>query len=223
MTPPRYLVPIAPKPPRPPSPVANAGTCFYDLPPELRIEIYKSVLENVVVYIPPAQSNEDPRSPHAGPRSPHTVPRSPHALVRSPLALVRTSRQVRHEVLPIIHAHCAITAQITDFNFQGLLNWMQRISPNDQRHLLKNPCLKIELRTTDKPPGQQEGVSLRRWLALRADKIKPQAKWEYSGPNPHSRVKTDLRRRVKRMTENGKKAELKKMARTIGVDFAEGD
>lgn len=190
---------LQPAPLRPQSELdTTKKTCFYDLPAELRVEIYKLALENVKIHVLPLKSHLRQYCPHA---------------------LVRTSRQVRHEVLPIIHSNCSIHATVTDFNFTGLLAFLARIPPDDQAYLLKNDHLSVRLCTTLSPPGNLE--SLRRWLHYRADTCRPQPNWRYSGPHPSSKVANDLRRRWKRMTELDKKLELQKMVKAIGVFLPE--
>jgi hypothetical protein len=192
--------PIYPAPPRPkPGSVEDQQpTSFYDLPAELRIEIYKLALQDVVIHIVPPWSEK--AHPHA---------------------LVCTSKQVRNEVLPIIHGTCAIDSNVTDFNFAGLLEFMSRIPPDDQKYLLKNDKLTIRLHTSVDPCSSLE--SLRKWLHYRGDKYRPQPNWRYTGPRPSAKVQNDLRRRVKRMTEQNKKEELKVMLRALDVRNFEHD
>ncbi|KAK3723273.1 hypothetical protein LTR37_001996 [Vermiconidia calcicola] len=194
----RTIRPLQPAPPRqaqPTWPPSHQKTTFYDLPAELRIEIYKLALQTVVLHILPPGTSSARQNPHA---------------------LVRTSRQIRFEVLPIIHSTCSIRANVTDFNFSGILAFLARIPPDDQKYLLKNDNLSVKLHTTQSIPGNLE--SLRRWLHYRADVCKPQPRWRYSGPHPSKKVANDMRRRVKRMTtERGKRRELVEMVRAIGV------
>nr|POE80031.1 hypothetical protein CFP56_08097 [Quercus suber] len=189
---------LRPAPPRKPlslDPVwPPPKTCFYDLPAELRIEIYRLALESVHIHILP-QSSGTPACPHS---------------------LIRTSRQVRLEVLPIMHSMCEIRVNITDFNFEPLLTWLARIPPDQESNLTKNNSLSIRLCTSAKP-SSVNGDSLRRWLHLRADVFRPQPRWKYSGPNPKPPTANDLKRRAKRMTEQGKKRELEAMLKAIGV------
>lgn len=74
----------------------------------------------------------------------------------------------------------------------------------------------MRLCTSTKPDALGDST-LRKWLKLRADKYRPQPKWRYSGPLPKNKVANDLKRRVKRMTEEGKRAELVVMLNAIGV------
>ena len=191
----RPLKPALPKPP-PEHRKENEKTCFYHLPPELRIAIYCLALENVTIHILPLKTDSRATCPHP---------------------LMRTSKQVRNEVLPIIHSSCSIRAVVTDFSFTGLLDFLTRIPPDEQKYLLKNEHLSVKLCTTLTPPGNLE--SLRRWLHYRADHCRPQPNWRYSGPHPSSKVANDLKRRVKRMTEERKKRELERMVRAIGVNL----
>ena len=160
----------------------------------MRIEIYNLVLDNVIIQILPPNTPADRHCPHA---------------------LVRTSRQVRNEVLPIMHSMCEVRANVTDFNFDGMLSWMARIPPGQQANLCKNENLSIRLCTSIKPGNYSD--SLRKWLHMRADPYRPQPRWKYSGPQPKTKVANDLKRRVKRMTEEGKRRELTEMLLAIGV------
>lgn len=179
------LVPLAPAPPRPPPPQLPRVT-FFSLPAEMRVEIYKLALEGVVVHILPTSTVDDRKLPHA---------------------LTRTSRGVRNEVLPLIHALCPIRCAITDFCFDGLLTWMNRIPPNEENVLKKNQDLSIQFCFSNNQP-QRSLESLRRWLHRRADKHRPQPRWQYGGGSPLPKVQADLRRRARRMTEPDKKAEM---------------
>ena len=190
---------IQPAPPRvsPEYARQNGGLSFYSLPPELRIEIYCLVLANVKIHVLPLTTDPRRTCPHP---------------------LVRTSKQVRNEVLPIIHSSCDIRAVVTDFNFTGLLAFLSRIPADDQKYLLRNEHLSVRLCTTLAPPGNLD--SLRKWLHDRADQHRPQPNWRYSGPCPSQKVANDLKRRVKRMPEVGKQMELMKMVTAIGVDLS---
>lgn len=116
----------------------------------------------------------------------------------------------------MVHSMCYINASITDFNFEPLLTWLSRIPPDQEANLSKNDNLHIGLHTTNKPQNMY-GDSLRRWLHLRADQHRPQPKWAYKGPSPKPKVANDLKRRAKRMTEAGKRAELVTMLRAIEI------
>ncbi|KAK4899923.1 hypothetical protein LTR27_002684 [Elasticomyces elasticus] len=165
--------------------------CIFDLPAELRVEIYKLVLENVIIHILPLNSNR--HCPHA---------------------LIRTSRQIRNEVLPLIHSNCRIRANVTDFDFSGMLAWHNRIPPSQQANLAKNQDLRVVLCTTS---AKTTSIELRRWLHMCADPYRPQPAWSYSGAQAQKPVANDLRRRCKRMTEDGKRAEFRRMLDAIKV------
>ena len=213
----RPYVPIAPAPPReehPPIPQhirprlvppSHYEKTFYGIPPEIRVEIYRLVLANVTLHILPRDAELRQRAPHP---------------------LTRVSRVVRNEVLPIIHSSCPIKAEITDFNFTGMLAFMARIPPQDQKALLKNNNLKIELCTaSEKGKSFQKAVSdsqsLRTWLHARADKCRVQPRWEYCGSWPGRKVESDIRRRIKRMTEEGKRREMIELAKGIQLQRVE--
>lgn len=189
--------PLAPAPPKPP-PAQQPRVTFFDLPAELRIEVYKLALEGVVIHILPTSKAEDSQRgiPHA---------------------LTRTSRQVRNEVLPMIHSMCPIRCSITDFNFEGLLLWCSRIPPDQESKLVKNDDLRIQFATTGQQPPRCL-ASLRQWLKMRADKCRPQPNWQYRGPQPHSKICADLRRRAKRMTEKGKQEEMMRILKALGIE-----
>ncbi|RMY63870.1 hypothetical protein D0864_12521 [Hortaea werneckii] len=194
------LRPLKPAPPKPVIIEEPKKTNFFDLPAELRIEIYKLVLDSVVIHVLPPQSHER-HCPHA---------------------LNLTSRQVRNEVIPIIHATCEIRAVVTDFNFVGLLAWLDRIPSQDQRFLEKNDRLSIRLCTSNNTnsngsaPGGDAG-SLRRWLTMRADPYRAQPRWRYTGPSPNRKIANDMKRKAKRMSEIGKKHEMIAMLSAVGM------
>lgn len=190
--PPRLLA-LAPAPPRPP-PAYTPRVTFMDLPAELRIEIYKLALENVTVHILPSSCDETRKRPHA---------------------LTRTTRQVRAEVLPLMHALCPIRCSVTDFHFDSLLAWLARIPPDAQANLCKNSALTIRFCTTTAPPKSID--SMRRWLHARADPYRPQPRWQYSGSKPADKVCRDLLRRAKRMREPGRQREMFVILTALGV------
>lgn len=192
----------------------TTGTKFYDLPAELRIEIYRLALSSVTIHILPPNTTNRQKLPHG---------------------LVRTTRQVRNEVLPLIHNSCPIKAVVTDFNFDGLLTWMDRMPPDQESNLCKNGNLRIELCTTTNAAqdaaktgaGVQKQSScnsmknsgiLRKWLRMRADAHRPQPQWMYSGPKPDYKTMNEMRRRAKRAAKAGEKRELVIMLKAIGVE-----
>ncbi|TKA77729.1 hypothetical protein B0A55_04179 [Friedmanniomyces simplex] len=190
--------PLAPAPPPMPGQEEERNPLtIFDLPAELRVEIYKLVLENVTVHILPLRANSSRNCPHA---------------------LIRTSRQVRNEVLPLIHSTCPIRANVTDFDFSGVLAWIQRIPSSQEANLCKNRDLRVRLCTTSAKPVCS-GAELRRWLHMRADPHRPQPAWEYSGARAQPAVANDLRRRCKRMTEVGKRVELQRMLDAMQVSI----
>lgn len=190
----------------------TAHTSFYDLPAELRIEIYRLALSSVKIHILPPNS-ADHSAPHP---------------------LVLTTKQVRNEVLPLIHNSCPIHANVTDFNFEGLLTWMSRMPPDQESNLCKNQNLRVEICTTqntqqDAPKGpgapkagtcnsMKNSAILRRWLHLRADIYRPQPDWKYVGPKPDYKTMVELRRRAKRAANPGEKKELLVILKAIGVE-----
>ncbi|KAF2483781.1 hypothetical protein BDY17DRAFT_154784 [Neohortaea acidophila] len=224
---PRPLRDLQPAPPRPvllhPSAVAAAspppptGTCFFDLPAEIRIQIYTLILENVIIHITPTAR---PSSPHATATINNSEDKGSSSsndasMQHHPHALLLTSRQIRLETQPLMQSLCPIKAAVTDFDFSGLLTWLARIPSAQQSQLTKNTRLCVQLCTTSKVPGDLP--TLRRWLHDRADKCRPVMKWNYSGARPSNKVGSDLRRRLKRMKEAGKRGELERMLIAIRV------
>lgn len=196
----RVLLPMPPKEPQ----TKHKLTCFFDLPAELRLEIYHLVLKDVRLHILPdlASNSADYKNPHA---------------------LVRTSHQVRNEVLPIIHARCPINVVTLDFNFDGLLKWMGRLPPDQEANLCKNKNMTINLITTSheikgtSSNSAKNSLSLGRWLRLRADRYRPQPEWKYRGPKPDSKTIMDMKRRARRINRPLEKAELSHMLRSLGA------
>jgi hypothetical protein len=167
---------------------------FLDLPPELRIEIYKLALKNVTVHVLPMNCGDNRKLPHA---------------------LTRTSQQVRREVLPLMHSLCPILCSITDFNFDSLREWMRRIPPDQEANLCKNRTLVIRFCTTTELPKSIE--SMRKWLQMRADPYRPQPRWQYSGSKPADKVCKDLARRANRMKDASRQKEMFVILECLGV------
>jgi hypothetical protein len=189
---PRFIR-LAPAPPKP-QPAHTPRVTFLDLPPELRIEIYKLALKHVTVHVLPINCEDARKLPHA---------------------LTRTTKQVRREVLPLMHALCPIWCSITDFNFDSLREWMKRIPPEQEANLCKNRSLAIRFCTTTAPPKSVE--SLRKWLHMRADPYRPQPHWQYSGSRPSDKVCKDLVRRAKRMKDASRQKEMFVILECLGV------
>ncbi|KAF2716938.1 hypothetical protein K431DRAFT_289010 [Polychaeton citri CBS 116435] len=187
----RTLKSLQPAPPR--AATEPKRTNFYDLPAELRIEIYRLALSTVILHVLPLNASKRP-------------------VIH---ALLKTSRQVRNEVLPIIHRYCPIRAEITDLNFDGLLAFMQRIPPSDFGNLAKNGDLLVRLNTTSRATSGYN--SLNRWLHIRADKCRPQPQWVYEGTLPDSKTANQLKRKCRRMVDENKQMEMAKMLEGMNV------
>nr|OQO25856.1 hypothetical protein B0A51_07942 [Rachicladosporium sp. CCFEE 5018]OQO28178.1 hypothetical protein B0A51_04598 [Rachicladosporium sp. CCFEE 5018] len=199
----RALCPAAPK--RLPPPPTHRPTTFYDLPPELRVEIYKLALLNTHLHILAEPSASQP----------------PHSLTL-------TTKQIRLEVLPLLHSTCPITASITDFDFTPLLTWLRTMPPDQETNLCKNDRLTVILKTTinekkEKTSNSSRNSSaLKRWLHLRADRYRAQPGWVYEGRTPDGRTSSDLKRKYKRAAVEGEKRELGVMLRAVGIPVVEG-
>lgn len=202
----RALLPAQPKR----APPEGAKTSFFDLPAELRIEIYRITLKGITIHILPTSPKHGTDTPDNGSRRPP----SPHPLLLA-------SKQVRNEVLPLMHASCPIQCAVTDFNFDGLLLWIKRVPPHEETHLKKNKNLTIILNTAE-PSVPKTMESMRKWLHMRADKCRPQPDWKYKGSAVQNKVGADLRRRTKRMTEVGKQRESCKILRALGISLPTG-
>lgn len=191
----RPLAPLAPAPPKPRH-VEQSRVTFYDLPAELRIEIYRMALEGVTIHIKPLGT-------------PDTM--------CSPQPFSRVSKQVRNEALPLIHSLCPITSTVQDFNFDGVLAWIARVPPHEEGNLAKNKSLTINLATSGGNQPYREMASLRHWLHMRSDKFRPYPNWVYQGPQPGSKVCADLRRRCKRLKEYRRQKEMVKILEGINI------
>lgn len=135
----------------------------------------------------------------------------------NPHPLTLTSHLIRNETQSLILTTCPIHATITNFDFTPLLVYLNRIPPDEQKFLTRNPNLHIDLRITA-TEGLGALESLRKWLHLRADEYRPQGDWHYKGLRPGTRVVNDLRRRVRRMKkEVGKRKEFVVMLEGLGV------
>lgn len=174
----------------------SVGTCFLDLPAELRITIYKLALAKVRIHLlPPGKENDRPSH-----------------------ALIRTSKQVRNDVLPLYYAICPIDAVVNDLNFSGLLDWEQKVSvhADDERALSKNTNLTIRLCMTQQWDKNKNFTSLNKWLHRRADVCRTQFAWQYKAPSGTIKL-YDLTHKAKRCADERKQKEMIKILDAFGA------
>lgn len=137
---------------------------IFDLPAELRNEIYRHVIESTEICIFQSICSDHNDS----------------------YSLALTARQIRGEALPLLYRSGRLHACIIDLNFEGLLAFTTRLTRPDRRNICVNPNLEIRLRQST-PAGIDVCVSkmsmdsLRAWAVHRAQMDQPQPSWTYTG------------------------------------------
>jgi len=149
-----------------PSP-QKSGLSFFDLPAELRNEIYDLVASTTLLILPPSPTSNNKKD-----RPPAPVP-----------GLLLTSRQTRREYLPLLYSTAPVAVEIRDFNFLPLLNAVANLYATELKALRLNPNLVLKLRTQNCTKDNLAG--LRRWVLSRADSLDRLA-WRYEVVHPES-------------------------------------
>lgn len=150
---------------------------IFELPSELRDEIYKLALESASISIVlPVRGD-----------------------CHKPLSLLLTTKAVRCDVLSLIYRHGNIHARVLDLNLEGLLAFMTRLNTQQRAAMHDNPNLEIHLRRTE--PIDVDAVipsmhvsSLKEWVVhvVRTDRLQPC--WKYTGPFTNHQAAARLRR-----------------------------
>ena len=131
---------------------------FFDLPAELRNDIYDLVAKDTTLRLPSrlnkARTKEPP--PIAG--------------------LLIASRQCRTEFLPLLYATSTFLVEIKDFGFRNLMRVVSSLYSTELKALRDNPNLVIQLRTQN--CTRDNIACLRQWLVARADSL-DRLPWNY--------------------------------------------
>ena len=144
---------------QPPSPVASTPgkLTFFDLPAEVRNEIYDHVACDGILYLP---SPEDRKKKLSVPLC----------------GLLLASRQCRKEYLPLLYSTTPVLVDIKDFDFQNLVRVVGGLYSTELKAFRANKRLIIRLRTLNCTKANLD--SLRRWLSNRANSL-DRLPWQY--------------------------------------------
>ncbi|KXL45521.1 hypothetical protein M433DRAFT_134587 [Acidomyces richmondensis BFW] len=143
----------------------KSGLTFFDLPAELRNEIYDLVASTTILTLPPSSNTSN---------------RKDRSLVPVP-GLLLTSRQTRREYLPLLYSTAPVAVEIRDFNFNPLLNAVANLYATELKALRLNPNLVLQLRTQNCTKDNLAG--LRRWVVSRANSL-DRLPWRYEVVHP---------------------------------------
>ncbi|KAK4570462.1 ferrochelatase hem15 [Recurvomyces mirabilis] len=136
---------------------------FFDLPAEVRNEIYDFLANDTILYLPPptTEKKQDER------KKKDYIP---------PCGLLLTSRQCRKEFLPLLYSSSPVIIDIKDFDFTPLPRVIGSLYSTDLKAFRANKTLILRLRTQNCTRANLDG--LRRWLVHRADSL-DRLPWRY--------------------------------------------
>ncbi|EMC92989.1 hypothetical protein BAUCODRAFT_269352 [Baudoinia panamericana UAMH 10762] len=140
-----------------PAPLVEGKLTFFDLPAELRNEVYNVVASDTHLTLPSSEQ------------------RSKKLFIR-PTGLLLASRQCRKEYLPLLFSTATVILNIKDFDFQNLLRVTGSLYSTELKSLRTNNNLLIRLRTCN--CTRENMQSLRRWLISRANGL-DRLPWQY--------------------------------------------
>jgi hypothetical protein len=158
-------------------PLEPKGKNIFDLPAEIRNEIYKLVVESTEICILKSNCSD----------------------CNNESSLALTARQVRKEVLPLRYRFGRLHACIVDLEFEGLLAFTTRLTSLQRKHLCGNPNLEVRLRRSrseeiDACISNMSVRSLKAWAVDRARVDQPQPSWKYTGPYTNHNAALESRR-----------------------------
>jgi hypothetical protein len=157
-----------------PPPTRPAGISFFDLPAELRNEIYECVISDATLSLPP--------NLFAGARKPKLRLKKKKSSASAPInGLLLASRQCRKEYLSILLTTISVVVEIKDFDFDNLMRVSATLNPEDLESLQSNRNLVLHLHTRN--CTQKSLTQLRAWLDFRAQQPSSQRlPWRYEFP-----------------------------------------
>lgn len=131
-------------------------TSFYDLPSELRIQVYELVARDTRLSLFSASPKH----------------------VRMP-SLLLTSRQIRNEYRPVVLSLAPIRAHISNYNFKPITRVVGSLYSTELKALRKNNSLTIVLHLKNfDVTSEHYMTSLRRWAVKRAEHL-DRLPWSY--------------------------------------------
>ncbi len=133
-----------------PSPTKQRPLTFFDLPAEIRNEIYELIANETRIFVPaPA------------------FKKSSKALPSAPPSLLLVSGQTRREFLPLLLEIAPIRCVIKDLDFSNLTRIISSLYSTELRALRHNPAFTILLQI--EKCNRDTIASLRRWLVNRGE------------------------------------------------------
>ncbi|KAK5118132.1 hypothetical protein LTR62_004179 [Meristemomyces frigidus] len=130
---------------------------FFDLPAEVRNEIYDCVASDAILYLP---SPEDRKK----------------KLDYQGCGLLLATRQCRKEFLPLLYSSAPLVIDVKDFDFSNIVRVVGSLYSTELKAFRANKRLILRLRTANCTRANLDG--LRRWLVHRADSL-DRLPWRY--------------------------------------------
>lgn len=137
---------------------------IFDLPAELRNDIYRYALESASVCVVLSNGSE----------------------CHEPLGILLAAKAVRKEVLSLIHRHGNIHVEVVDLDFGALLAFTTNLNTQQRAAMNDNPNLEIRLRRTESLeddavlPGENL-MRLKEWVVSKTHADALQPCWTYTG------------------------------------------
>jgi hypothetical protein len=162
-------------------PFATRSTItFFDLPGEIRNQIYELSAHNATLRIVENSSSRKPKASRAV--DPTSMP-----------GLLLASKRCRQEYLPILLSTAYIEASITNFDFKNVMRVIAGLFPTELRALRENTNLVLSL-LVPSSGSQNEFANIRRWASNRAVAL-DRLPWNYRlAPESLSVASSGLRR-----------------------------
>jgi hypothetical protein len=166
-------------------PLATRSTInFFDLPGEIRNQIYELSAHNATLRIVENCSSR---------RTSKTSSSSSRVDPISPPGLLLVSKRCRQEYLPILLSTAHIEASITNFDFKNVMRVIGGLFPTELRALRANTNLVLSL-LVPTSGSQNEFTNIRRWALSRANAL-DRLPWNYRlAPESLSAASSSIRR-----------------------------
>lgn len=145
---------------------------FFDLPAEIRNEIYEIVISETTLSIPTNILGSS--------KKPKLLLRRRKSLATPINGLLLASRQCRQEYLSALLSTASVVVEVKDFDFENLMRVSSGLGDFEIQALQTNRHLTLELHNRN---CTREGTaSLRRWLDFRRKNLERNLPWNYEFP-----------------------------------------
>lgn len=152
-------------------PQGNDRLSFFSLPAEIRNDIYELIIADTTLSLP---SHALTAAQKLKLRT-----RKRRVLVTPINGLLLASRQCRQEYLSTLFSRGAVTVEVKDFDFEGLIRVSSGLDEMEVRYLQSNRNLTVQLMTQN--CRQKDGFALRKWLNYLRD-CEARLPWKYEVP-----------------------------------------